>query len=125
VTFADALFAHKTALDRSGGLDGIRSSDLIQSAIARPYMGYCRSIEKKSAALIESVAKNHGFVDGNKRTALLLAQLFLQRSGYEMTALPGDTEATPADMVEDVVTRKLVPAQLLQWLKDRIRRHCV
>ncbi|MSO89334.1 MAG: hypothetical protein EXQ89_05135 [Rhodospirillaceae bacterium] len=45
---------------------------LIESAIARPYSGYYRSIVKKAAALLESMASNHGFADGNKRTTLIL-----------------------------------------------------
>ncbi|MFN7597855.1 MAG: Fic family protein [Cereibacter sp.] len=50
---------------------------LIESAISRPYSGYHRSIARKSAALLHSVATNHGFVDGNKRTAWFLAMILI------------------------------------------------
>ena len=65
-----------------GGAPGIVNHSSILSAIGRPYNGYYRSIHRKAAALLESMAKNHGFVDGNKRTTLLIVTLFLNRSGY-------------------------------------------
>jgi death on curing protein len=83
VTLAEALRAHERALT-FGGLAGIRDRGSIESAIARPYSGYYRSIEKKAAALVQSLAQNHGFVDGNKRTAVLMLFILLVRSGYTL-----------------------------------------
>jgi death-on-curing protein len=74
------LAAHQTAL-LMGGVDGVRDVGLLESAIARPYSGYHRPVSRK-AALLHSLALNHGFVDGNKRTALLVLRVFLERSGY-------------------------------------------
>jgi death-on-curing protein len=53
--------AHDYALSRYGGLPGIRDLGLIESALARPYSGYYRPIEKKAAALVHSLTLNHGF----------------------------------------------------------------
>ena len=50
--------------------------------MARPYHGYHRLIHQKAAALVHAVVSNHGFADGNKRTALYLVELLVQRSGY-------------------------------------------
>ena len=54
---------------------------LIESAITRPYTGYYRPIAQKAAALLQSLATNHGFVDGNKRTAVFAMNLLLGESG--------------------------------------------
>ena len=82
--------AHDQAL-RFGGLDGVRSLALIESAIARPYSGYYRTISKKAAALTQSLAKNHGFIDGNKRTTFAALYTFLAINGARITA---DAEET-------------------------------
>lgn len=64
-----------------GRLPGIRDLTLIESALARPYTGYYRSIAKKAAALLESLVGNHGFIDGNKRTAIHMVGILLENSG--------------------------------------------
>lgn len=65
-----------------GGRPGILNQDSVLSAIGRPYSGYYRSLARKCAALVQSMAGNHGFTDGNKRTTLILLDLMIQRSGY-------------------------------------------
>lgn len=80
--------AHEAALVH-GGRVGIVSLHLIESAIARPYSGYHRAISRKAAALLHSVVGNHGFMDGNKRTAWLIVEILLARSGYRL-AIPDD-----------------------------------
>lgn len=72
VTLGDAIAAHERAIARFGGLPNIHDIGLIESAVDRPYNGYHRAIHQKAAALLHAVAANHGFVDGNKRTALTL-----------------------------------------------------
>ena len=97
--------AHRIALERSGGHGGVRDVGLIESAIARPYSGYYRSIYQKAAALTHSLAKNHGFIDGNKRSALLTLYLFLDRSGYDLAG--GDIGNEIDAMILDVVENRL------------------
>ena len=80
ITLADVIAAHDEALSY-GGVEGIVSLGLIQSAIARPYSGYHRPIYRKAAALLHSLVQNHGFADGNKRTALITTLLMIDRSG--------------------------------------------
>ena len=79
--------AHRRAL-QTGGRDGVSDLNLIESAIARPYNGYYRPISRKAAALVQSVACNHGFVDGNKRTSLILMHTLSVQSDYLLFALP-------------------------------------
>lgn len=82
---ADALSAPKRVL-MTGGLDGIPNPDLIESAIARPYSGYYPQIWQKAGALVQSMAANRGFADGNNRTTLLLVHTLITNSGYRLIA---------------------------------------
>lgn len=111
VTLADALAGHEEALVY-GGRDGIISLHLIESAIARPYSGYHRSMATKSAALLHAMVNNHGFVDGNKRTAWLLVELLIERSGYRLD-IPDDARVD--DLVVDVASGKLTFNEIAEW----------
>ncbi len=123
LTFADALSAHQRAL-RSGGRDGIPNPGLVDSAISRPYNGYYRPIARKVAALVESMATNHGFTDGNKRTSLILMHTLLTKSGYELIPLETDRSRDDAaeKMVIAVVTHELDFEALVDWFKSRLHK---
>jgi death-on-curing protein len=104
-------------------LPGIRDIGSIESAIERPYTGYYKKIEEKAAALVESVANNHGFVDGNKRTALILLVLLLAKSGYRLAPVAGENlNQAVEQMIVSVARRKMNKIQIINWLKPRIRR---
>lgn len=118
VTLADVILAHEEAL-QYGGLEGIVSIDSIKSAIGRPYSGYHRNIWKKAAALLEALVQNHGFSDGNKRTALLVTELFIRRSGYIL--LLGKNERFD-DTIVSVATGSVSFEDLAQWFKARLKR---
>jgi death on curing protein len=96
----------------------------VQSAIERPYSGHYRSISRKCAALVESVSRNHGFADGNKRTAIILLHTLLKESGYKLCAYGKDEnlETAVEQTVLDVVTRTVTFDELAAWLRARIRR---
>ena len=116
LTLADAFTAHDEAL-RYGGRDGVTSLHLIESALARPYSGYHRSISQKAAALLHSVVGNHGFVDGNKRTAWILVELLIDRSGYHLNV----PEDEPVDDLVVAVARGNVDFQdLVLWFRRRL-----
>ena len=123
VTLADALGAHDRAL-RTGGRSGIKDLNDILSAIGRPYSGYHRSIASKAAALMQSVATNHGFIDGNKRTAIILTELLLEQSGY--TLAPVDKSEKLNDAIEEfvvgIVNREYPFDKIFDWYKSRIRK---
>jgi death-on-curing protein len=106
-----------------GGLPGIRDLGLIESAISRPFTGYYRSIERKAAALVQSMSGNHGFVDGNKRTTVILAHTLLERSGYRLERIAVDESLDIAieEMVLAVVTHKMTFEALVRWFHERIR----
>jgi len=119
VTEGDVLAAHDDAL-AFGGKDGIISMASILSAIGRPYTGYYPKIEQKAAALVQSLAGNHGFVDGNKRTCLLVLSLFLKRSGYGL----GEPDAQLNDDLEQLIvnlaSNALTYTQTVDWFKARL-----
>lgn len=119
MTLRDVLDAHEVAL-QFGGHGGIRDLGLIQSAIARPYSGYYPSLHGKAAALLHSLAKNHGFVDGNKRASLLAVTLFLDRSGARLTG-PNVVDAVE-QLILGVVENRVTFDKVVDWFKERIVR---
>jgi death on curing protein len=117
----DVLEAHSQALE-FGGLAGIRSLALVESAIDRPYSGYYRSIAQKAAALVESLAMNHGFVDGNKRTALLAVTLLVSRSNYQLAPLQGEINSEIEQLILDIVGHRMDFDKVVEWFQQRIMR---
>jgi len=87
LTTEQVLFIHSRLIDKTGGSHGIRDLGLLQSAVSRPRATFggrelYPDIFQKAAALIESLTKNHPFIDGNKRTAIASAGIFLEKNGY-------------------------------------------
>lgn len=118
LTTKQILRIHAVVIEDFGGNPTVRDIGLIESAVARPQAAYggqeaYGSLFEKAAALISSLAANHGFIDGNKRTAYVAFGLFLKQNGYELTANPIDATA----FVKDIVTHKLDEAAIAVWLK--------
>jgi len=86
LTTADALFFHKHLIERYGGAPGIRDVGALESALHRPQTGYYETFIHEAAALCESLVQNHPFVDGNKRVAFAVVDVFLRINGYTITA---------------------------------------
>jgi death-on-curing protein len=110
-------------LEEGPGVEGIADIGLILSAIGRPYMGRYRPLARKAAALVQSMASNHGFIDGNKRTTVILTHLLIDRSGYELVPLPGeDGDEMVENLVLAVVCRRMNFEEVVAWFKARLRR---
>lgn len=122
VTLADAYAAHERAL-QSGGLAGLRDLHSLSSALARPYSGYYRPIAAKAAALVHSIATNHAFVDGNKRTSVLLVELLLDKSGYRLEPAEGEdiNHAIERLVADHVVEGRWPIERIEEWFASRIR----
>lgn len=86
VTTADALFFHKVLIERYGGATGVRDAGALESALHRPQTGYYDTIVHEAAALLESLVQSHPFIDGNKRVAFAVVDVFLRINGYMLTA---------------------------------------
>jgi death-on-curing protein len=84
----EALRIHQRLLQAFGGAPGVRDLGLIESALLRPQTGYYADLIEEAAALWESLAMNHGFIDGNKRVAYACTELFLQLNGRDI--VPGN-----------------------------------
>ena len=93
LTTAEVLRLHDMQLDRFGGLAGIRDPGLLESALAMPSASFGgeylhRGIFEMAAAYLLHIARDHPFVDGNKRVALHSAIVFLRLNGFRLEADP-------------------------------------
>ena len=97
LTAEQGLFIHYRLIEETGGSHGIRDITLLQSAVARPMATFESNdlypdIFSKAAALMHSIIKNHPLIDGNKRTAITAASLFLIRNKHQITATNKELE---------------------------------
>ena len=92
VTLDEALRIHELLIKEFGGATGVRDRGLIESALLRPQTGYYADLIEEAAALWESLAMNHGFVDGNKRVAYACLEMFLQLNGADISATNDELE---------------------------------
>ena len=116
------LFIHSRIIDETGGAHGILNIDLLRSAVARPRATFAGKnlypdIFHKAAALMESLARNHPFIDGNKRTAITSAGIFLALNGHDLTAGQKELEG----FALSVATGKTSFDHAAAWFKKRSR----
>jgi death on curing protein len=88
LTLAEALAIHDDQIERYGGSAGVRDLGLLEAGLFRPQTGYYADLIEEVAALWESLAQNHPFIDGNKRAAFACAYTFLAINGARITADP-------------------------------------
>jgi death-on-curing protein len=91
ITLVDVFHLHKNSIKDFGGSPGIRNINSLKSAVSRPFQSFedvelYPSVFEKTAAIFESLIKNHPFVDGNKRTGFLAAYALLYRNRFELVA---------------------------------------
>ena len=100
LTMADVLGMHAVLLQRYGGALGVRDPGALESALFRPQTGYYRDIVEEAAALMESLAINHPFVDGNKRIAFAAVDVFLRINGWQLSRPPMQIHEEMLQMLE-------------------------
>jgi death on curing protein len=109
---------HAAQLAEHGGQDGVRDFALLESALGRPRNAYgfaSPDVFELAATYADSIANNHPFLDGNKRTALLAAYTFLKDNGWVLEAPEGEAAAMTLGLAD-----KSVKADgYAQWLRDR------
>jgi death on curing protein len=113
VTTADALFFHQQLIERYGGAPGLRDAGALESALHRPQTGYYDTLIHEAAALLESLVQNHPFVDGNKRVAFAVMDVFLRINGYPITA---DSKAIYEHLMKLFEDRAFDMEHLVPWL---------
>jgi len=117
---AEVAFAiHDRQLAEHGGLDGVRDRGAVESALARPQnlAAYGEpDAADLAAAYAFGIARNHGFADGNKRTAWVVARLFFADNGCTLKFDPLDAIRT----MEGVAAGAIDEARLARWFRDRV-----
>ena len=109
------LAIHDEQLAEHGGQTGVRDRGLLESAMARPQNQFAygeHALPRLAASYAFGISRNHPFLDGNKRTSLVVAELFLDLNGLELTATDAECVTTflalaAGDLTED---------QLTQWI---------
>jgi death-on-curing protein len=91
LTLAEVLAIHADQIKRYGGVDGLRDAGALEAALYRPQTGYYADLIEEAAALWESLAQNHPFLDGNKRTSFAAVYTFLAINGARFTAGADET----------------------------------
>jgi len=119
LTVAEVLAMHADQIERYGGSHGVRDPGLLESALNRPQTGYYADLIEEAAALWESLAQNHPFIDGNKRTAFAATFTFLAINGARLTA---DAEETYAFVVSLYEANQFNFDKLVPWLRDHVAR---
>ena len=109
---------HSILLAEHGGQEGIRDKSLLSSALNRPKQKYNYdknlSIFDLAAAYSFAIAKNHPFIDGNKRTAFTTGTLFLQLNGIVLNA----TEVEATITFENLASSQVTESELSLWFKE-------
>ena len=113
---------HEAQLREHGGAPGVRDDGMIESALARPRhkLAYRAKADLATlaAAYAFGLARNHGYVDGNKRVAFMAAYAFLFMNGRELEALEPEVVA----VIEGLAAGHRSEVELAAWLRSRIVR---
>jgi death-on-curing protein len=118
---------HNEALKRFGGRKGVRDENLLASAVLAPQSSFggkspFADLIEVAAAYLFYICRNHPFLDGNKRTAMMAAIVFLRLNGIEPTPDSGRWEKLILDLAESKIDREETTARLRKLLKTRNRR---
>ncbi len=117
-TIEEVIAIHDIAVREFGGSLGLRDAGALESALMRPQLGYYDSLIEEAAALMESLAMNHPFVDGNKRTAFYATDTFLRKNGRFIDC---DNDEAYAFIMQLFATNSFRFAQLREWLEKNVR----
>ena len=115
LTVADVLGMHTILMQRYGGAGGVRDPGALEAALFRPQTGYYSDIVAEAAALLESLAINHPFVDGNKRIAFAATDVFLRINGWCLKRQP---MVIHTEMLEMLEAGTFDIAHLEPWLRE-------
>lgn len=117
LTIEQVLFLHARLIEETGGSHGVRELNLLASAVARPKATFAGELYpdlfSKAAALIDSLIRNHPFVDGNKRTGIASGALFLVQNGRRLTATNSELERFTRRIAES----KSDISEIAAWLE--------
>ena len=123
LTVADILLLHSLAIDKFGGLHGLRDLGLLESAINRPQatfdgIDFYKTVYDKAAALVHSLLMKHQFVDGNKRIAMFSVMTFLEINGYFFNA----SQKEVVEYALYIENSQPVIEEISEWLKNHSKK---
>ena len=119
----DILLIHSMVIDETGGSHGVRDSHAISSLVDLPKQSFSGTelyptLFEKTATYTRSIIMNHPFIDGNKRTGMTAASVFLENNGYRVMAREGEIE----NFALKVIERKLKIKQIAKWFKEHTQK---
>ena len=116
-TIQEVIVLHDVLINTFGGAPGIRDEGALASALMRPQLGYYDGLIDQAAALMESLANNHPFLDGNKRAAFFVTDTFLRLNGHFIDC---DDDKAYAFIVGNLEAGSFRFAALKAWLQDKV-----
>ena len=120
LTVADVLGMHTVLMKRFGGGMGVRDPGALEAALFRPQTGHYDDIVAQAAALLESLAINHPFVDGNKPVAFAATDVFLRINGWRLHRAPSQIHT---EMIQMFESGNFDIAHLDPWLRGFAESH--
>lgn len=121
ITKDEVLAIHDASLERFGGLPGLRDEGLLESALAQPFQTFggeelYPSLAEKAARYAYGIAKNHPFLDGNKRTATACMGVFLRLNGFRFKPKANELLTTMLGVASGTVSYE----KLVEWVSERL-----
>jgi len=122
ITYEQVLEIHRILIQEFGGSNGMRDENALRAALERPFSGFGQTEfypnpEEKASAILESVVKNHPFIDGNKRTGYVFMRLVLMNFGKDIQA----TQDEKYEFIIGIASGKLDFQEIVIWIKQRVR----
>ena len=117
-TMQEVVAMHDALISEFGGTRGIRDEGALASALMRPQLGYYEDIIHEAAALMESLANNNPFLDGNKRIAFFVTDTFLRLNSHFIDC---DSDETYAFFMQLFESGSFRFAQLSSWLEEKVK----
>lgn len=127
LTLEDVLLLHDDRIARYGGTLGVRDIGLLQSALGMPAATFSgallhESVPHMAAAYLFHIAKNHAFLDGNKRTALAAAIAFFGLNGWSLDADPDELIETVLGVVAGTISKSALAVFFEEHAHQKRRR---
>ena len=116
-TIEEVIAMHNALISAFGGSLGILDEGALASALMRPQLGYYDGLIQEAAALMESLANNHAFVDGNKRVAFFVTDTFLRMNGHFINC---DNDEAYAFFMQMFEASSFRFTELNSWLEEKV-----
>ncbi len=115
----EVIYIQEELIKEFGGGQGIRDRKSLEAAVMRQQAGYYKSIFDEAAALMESLAMNHPFIDGNKRISFFATDVFLRMNGYYISC---ESEEANQFFIKNLKDKTFRFELIKSWLKEKIKK---